>query len=314
MDLFTHLVVGTLFYNLLLKGIAFEYIFLASLFSVLPDLDVFIMPLRRFFKSNYLDHRAGSHSYIIGIIISAVIGGIYSGIMRKPFLIAWVIGMSFYGLHVSMDLLTTTKIPYLFPLSKKEHCFYVEKAGSLFTMINSVIFIILSMSLYAGSVEIFILRLMFNIYTAFFISYYVYRILSRVWFGSKLKDNQKYFPGVLPFQYTIYTNDLDENEISLSIEKKTHFSRNNMTININNVLDAEEMALFEKGMELCNKSYYYAKWTKLPIFIRDEESFSVRLFFLETMMRRRTMYVQFDFSTLSQQVINTNRDSGRIQS
>jgi membrane-bound metal-dependent hydrolase YbcI (DUF457 family) len=283
------------------------------LFSVLPDLDVFIMPLRRYIKSNYLDHRAGSHSYIIGIILSAIIGGIYSSITRKPFLIAWIIGISFYGLHVSMDLLTTTKIPYLFPLSKKEHYFYVEKAGSLFTMINSVIFIILSMSFYAGSVEIIILRTLFNIYTAFFILYYIYRIILRVWFGSKLDDNQKYFPGVLPFQYTIYSNDFDENEISLSIEKKSHFSRNNTTINIKSVLNAEEMALFEKGMEVCNENYYYAKWTKLPIFIRDDETLSVRLFFLETMMQRRTMYIQFDFNKASQQLTKINRDSGRIQ-
>ncbi|MHA2430722.1 MAG: metal-dependent hydrolase [Promethearchaeota archaeon] len=313
MDLFTHLVFGALMYILFLKEVTFEFIFLAIFFSVLPDLDIFITPLKRIFKSKYLDHRGGSHSYIVGIIISVIVGSIYSALTHRSFLISWIIGMVFYALHVSMDLLTTTKIPYLYPLSKKEYCFYAEKAGSLFTMVNSVILLILLGVLYHNSADIFLFRLLINLYTSFFIIYYLYRIISKACLSSKLKSNQKYLPGILPFYYTIYNNEIVENEISLSLERKFHFSKTKEIGNINTVLNTEEMVLFKKGMELCKANYYYAKWTVFPIFIRNEGIFSIKFFFLETMMRKRTMYIQFDFGTLTQQVIGFNRGSGRIQ-
>ncbi|MFX1461021.1 MAG: metal-dependent hydrolase, partial [Promethearchaeota archaeon] len=309
---FTHLVFGALMYILFLKEVTFDYIFLAIFMSVLPDLDIFITPLKRIFKSNYLEHRGGSHSYVIGIIISAIVSAIYSPLTQRPFLIAWIIGMVFYGLHVSMDLLTTTKIPYLYPLSKKEHSFYVEKAGSLFTMVNSVTFLIILGILFHSSADIFFFGLLINFYTWFFIVYYFYRIISKVWLSLNLKSNQKYLPGILPFSYTIYSNDIVENEISLSLERKFHFSKIKDMIKINTFLNTEELILFKKGIELCNANYYYAKWTVFPIFIRDEEIFSIKLFFLETMMRNRTMYVQFDFVMRTLQLIGFNRGSGKI--
>ncbi|MFX0019722.1 MAG: metal-dependent hydrolase [Promethearchaeota archaeon] len=312
MDLFTHLVFGALMYILFLKEVTFDYIFLAIFMSVLPDLDIFITPLKRIFKSNYLEHRGGSHSYVIGIIISAIVSAIYSPLTQRPFLIAWIIGMVFYGLHVSMDLLTTTKIPYLYPLSKKEHSFYVEKAGSLFTMVNSVTFLIILGILFHSSADIFFFGLLINFYTWFFIVYYFYRIISKVWLSLNLKSNQKYFPGILPFSYTIYSNDIVENEISLSLERKFHFSKIKDMVKIKTFLNTEEFILFKKGIELCNANYYYAKWTVFPIFIRDEEIFSIKLFFLETMMRNRTMYVQFDFVMRTLQLIGFNRGSGKI--
>lgn len=313
MDLFTHLVFGTLMYTLFLKEVTFEYIFLAIFFSVLPDLDIFITPLKRIFKSKYLDHRGGSHSYIIGIIISVIGGIIYSALTHRSFLISWIIGMVFYGLHVSMDLLTTTKIPYLYPLSKKEYSFYAEKAGSLFTMVNSVILLILLGVLYHNSADIFLFMLLIDFYTWFFIIYYLYRIISKAWLSSKLRSNQKYLPGILPFFYTIYNNEIVENKISLSLERKSHFSKTKEVANLNSALNSEEILLFKKGMELCKANYYYAKWTVFPIFIKNEGIFSIKFFFLETMMRNRTMYIQFDFGMLTQQIIGFNRGSGRIQ-
>jgi membrane-bound metal-dependent hydrolase YbcI (DUF457 family) len=155
MDFFTHTVFGALMYILFLKGVTFEYISIAILFSFLPDLDIFFTPLKRRFKSNYLEHRAGSHSYVIGIIIAAIISVVYSILTHKSFLIAFIIGTVFYGLHVTLDLLTTTKIPYLFPVSKKEYCFYIEKAGSSFTFMTSLIFLIIILILYHNSVPIF---------------------------------------------------------------------------------------------------------------------------------------------------------------
>jgi len=313
MDFFTHSVFGALMYILFLKEVTLEYFSIAIFFSVLPDLDIFLIPLKRIIKSNYLEHRGGSHSYIIGLIISALLSILFSNLMNKSYIIVWLIGATFYGLHVSMDLLTTTRIPYLFPLSKKEYCFYVEKAGSFFTMLNSVIFIILLSLIYYISSDILLIKLILNIYTYFFIIYYFYRIISKVWFSLNLKDNQKYLPGVLPFSYIVYNHDINENNISLRLERKYHFSKTKEIRNINFNLKTEEMTLFDKGIELLKTNYYYAKWTLFPIIDRNDGIFSIKFFFLETMMRKRTVYIQFDFGLLNHQLVGFNRGSGPIQ-
>jgi hypothetical protein len=246
--------------------------------------------------------------------MSALIGVINSIFMHRPFFIVWGVGILFYGLHISMDLLTTTKIPYLFPLSRKEHSFYIEKAGSFFTMINSLIFIVLLIFFQSFGADITSIRLLINFYTSFFIIYYFYRIVAKILISSNLNDNQKYFPGVLPIYYVIYNNDIVKNEISLTIERRAHFSKRIEIEKIETILDSEEMGFFEKGLELCTADYYFAKWTLFPTFNRNNGIFSVRFFFLETMMRKRTMYNQFDFAVPTQQLVSYNRGSGRIQS
>lgn len=299
-------------YLLFLKDVTLVYLIPAIFISILPDLDIFIQPLKRVFKSNYLEHRAGSHSYVVGVIISAIISGIYSLIMDQSFLIVWIIGSLFYGLHVSMDLLTTTKIPCFYPLSKKEYCFYVEKAGSMFTMLNSIGFIDLLILFYFLSADILVFRVVIDLYTFFFISYYFYRIISKVRLSSNLKGNQKYFPGVLPYYYTIYKHEIINNEISSSLERKSHFSKSKEIQNTKTLLTTGERSLFEKAKALCNANYYLAKWTMLPIFIRTDEVFSIRFYFLETLLRNRTMNVQYDFSIPNQQLIKVRQGYGSI--
>ena len=309
MDLFTHLVVGALTYLLFMRDITLEYLVMAVFFSVLPDLDIFLMPLKRIFKSKYLDHRGGSHSYIVGIIVTSIIGGLFFILRQRPFFIVWTIGSLFYGLHVSMDLLTTTRIPYLYPISRKERSFYIEKAGSFFTMLNSMIFLIGSMLIFIITVDLNVLRVFIDFYTIFFLIYYLYRISSKLWFSSSLTKNQKYFPGILPFFFNIFTKEIVENEITLSIVRKSHFSKNQEIFSNKTVLKDEEMVLFEQGIALCNKYYYFAKWTAVPIFIRKEGIFSIRFFFMETMMRKRTMFIQYDFDILTQEMISFKRSS-----
>jgi len=297
-------------YLLFMRDVTLDFLVIAIFFSVLPDLDVFLMPLKRIFKSNYFDHRGGSHSYIIGIIVASIFGGFFFILRQRPFLIVWIIGSLFYALHVSMDLLTTTRIPYLFPISRKERSFHVEKAGSFFTMVNSLIFLITSMLIYSISADIIALRSFIDFYTIFFLIYYFYRISSKLWFSSKLNKNQVYFPGVLPFFFVIFEKELVENTLSLSIVRKSYFSKNKEIFSSKTILTDEEMVFFEQGMALCNTYYYFAKWTAVPIFIRKEGVFSIRFFFIETMMRKRTMFIQYDFDILTRQMISFNRSSG----
>jgi membrane-bound metal-dependent hydrolase YbcI (DUF457 family) len=314
MDFFTHIVFGAIMYLLFLKEVTYDYLLLALFFAILPDLDIFIAPLRRMFKSNYLQHRSGSHSYIIGIIIAGIIGVIYSIFTEKSFIIVWIFGSIFYGIHVSLDLLTTTKIPCFYPISKKEYCFYVEKAGSSFTLLTSWMFITTLLIIYFYFPFLFLLLSAINIYTYFILSYYLYRILAKIWIKSRLKDNQKYFPGVLPFYFYIFEKCGTQNSLSVLIEKRSHFSKSKLIYKNNSTLDSVEMELFKRGIELRMKNYYYAKWTVVPIFLRNEGVFSIRFFFMEPMVRGRAMYIQYDFDLHSKQEIGYHQKFGRIQS
>jgi membrane-bound metal-dependent hydrolase YbcI (DUF457 family) len=313
MDFFTHMVFGALMYLLFLKEVTFDYFFLATFFALLPDLDVFIFPLRRVFKSNYLEHRSGSHSYIIGILISGIIGIIYSLLTQKPFIVVWVIGIIFYGIHVSLDLLTTTKIPCLYPISKREVCLYVEKAGSSFTLLTSWMFITTLLIIYFYFPDIFLLLSAINIYTYFILFYYLYRIISKTWINSHLEEKQKYFPGVLPIYYYIFEKEISQNTISILIEKKSHFSKSKLIYKNSSNLDSIEREFLKKGMELIRANYYYAKWTVLPIMHRDGEVLSTRFFFIEPMVRARAMYIQFDFDISTKQEIGRHQKFGRFQ-
>jgi hypothetical protein len=211
-----------------------------------------------------------------------------------------------------MDLLTTTKIPCFYPLSKKEYCFYIEKAGSFFTMINSMGFFNLLILLYVLRADMAIFRVVINLYTIFFMIYYLYRIISKVRISSKLPSNQKYFPGVLPFYFTIYNQEISDHEISLSLKRKSHFSEFREINNVKVGLKPEEMILIEKAKELCNANYYLAKWTMFPIIKKTDEIFSIKFFFLETLMRNRTMNVQYNFSAINQQLLEVRQGYGSI--
>lgn len=313
MDFFTHLVFGGLMYLLFLGEVTLDYFFLAIFFTILPDLDIFLAPLKKVLKSNYLEHRGGSHSYVIGIIISFIITGIRALLTQQPFIFAWIVGISFYGLHVSMDLLTTTKIPYLFPLSKKEYSFYIEKTGSFFTFINSIIFLILPIFIFRFFTEIFYIQLYINIYTSFFIIYYFYKIMSKLITSRTLDNNQKYLPGLLPFYFKLYNYEINGNEIVSSIEKKSHFSKKTEEIKIKATLNSQEKLFYDEAWKLNKKNYYFAKWTLFPTVIREEGIFTVRFFFLETMMRTRNMYIQYNFDLDTQAFIGVKQGSGHIQ-
>jgi len=312
MDIFTHLVFGALIYNLFLKEVTYDYLQYAIFIAVLPDLDVFIAPLKRVFKSNYLEHRSGSHSYVIGVIISAIIGAIYSIVTQQSFFVIWIIGIFFYGTHVSLDLLNTTKIPCFYPISKKEYCFYVEKAGSSFTLVTSVIFLIHFLIFYNPIPDLITLYLIINIWTYFMLIYYSYRILTKIWISSRLEENQKYFPGVLPFYYIIFEKEIVGDTISLHLEKKSHFSRSKLIYKNNATLLPQEMELLKEALRICMETYYYAKWTVLPIFFRNDNVFSIRFFFIEPMVRSRAMYNQFDFDKNTSRLIDNKQRYSHI--
>jgi len=314
MDIFTHLVVGALIYNLFLNKVTFDYLIYALFFAILPDLDIFLFPLRKKFKSNYLEHRSGSHSFVIGVILSSIIGAVYSFITNQSFYILLIIGIIFYSVHISLDLLNTTKIPCFYPLSKKEYCFYIEKAGSSFTLLTSLIFLISLLLINNFLPNTTFFALVINLYTFFTFAYYLYRIFTKIWINSHLRENQKYFPGVLPFYYVLFNKEIKDNKLSFCIEKKSHISGSKLIYKNEEILTPQEMDFFNDAMELCLKNYYFSKWTSLPVFLRNDGIFSARFYFLEPMVHSRAMYMQYDFDRKTAELIGQNQSFDRIKS
>ena len=312
MDIITHLVFGALMYILFFKGITFEYIIYAMFFAILPDLDIFLSPLKRYFKSNYLEHRSGSHSYVMGMIISAIIGIIISMVTHQSFLNLWIIGSIFYGIHISQDLLTTTKIPYFYPISKKEYCFYVEKAGSGFTLISSVILIITLIISYNITSDISLIFTIINIATYFMLIYYIYRIITKIWINNQLSEHQKYLPGVLPFNYLIFDISIENNKLMTSIEKKSYFSRSKIIYENKTSLTPRDMYIYKKGLELCMENYYFGKWTVLPELFKYDGVTTLKFFFLEPMIKARATYLKYEFDNNTEQLIGYDQSYGHI--
>ena len=314
MDLITHLVVGALVYIFTFQYFTPSFLFYALFFAILPDLDLLLSPLRRKLKSKYLEHRSGSHSYITGLLISAIIGSFYSIFTQQSFFMVWMIGMIFYGIHISLDLLNTTKIPCFFPISRKEYSFYVEKAGSSFTLLTSLIFIISLIFAFRFSQDASLATFMISFYGYFNLVYYSYRIFTKIAIASRLSDNQKYLPGILPTTYYIFEREIRNNAFSFSLIKKSHIAREKVLYKNHDALNPVEEILFKKSLDICKENYYFAKWTFLPIFLHNDEIFSVRLFFIEPLIHSRAMYVQFDFNIYSEELLASDQSFGRLTS
>ena len=59
---------------------------------------------------------------------------------------------------------------------------------------------------------------------------------------------------------------------------------------------------------MCNEDYYRNKWTKIPIINRENNHFSIKFYFLETMMNGRTMNLSYNYD------FNNGRYEESIQS
>ncbi|UYP47343.1 hypothetical protein NEF87_003628 [Candidatus Lokiarchaeum ossiferum] len=313
MDLFTHAVVAALLYGTFGGDVMSEYYLFGILFAILPDFDLFLTPLKKIFKADYLEHRGGSHSYIIGLGVALIGSIIFSVVFSKSFFLTWILGSLFYGLHISMDLLTTTLIPIFYPISKKEYSFYVEKAGSMFTMVSSVIIASIGFIVYQfTSIDLF--RLYNGISLLLFIGYYGYRSILRRKITSKLVDTQKYFPGVLPHHYYVYNFHLSDKNIELNLEKGTRSSSRLIYLEEKWDFTPQEMKFYEEALHRCNDDYYRKKWTKIPKIVRDGDSFQIRFSFLETMMNGRSMARIYHFNLKTEKLFKISQNYERIYS
>jgi len=119
-------------------------------------------------------------------------------------------------------------------------------------------------------------------------------------------------PGILPIYYLIYESELSENHITVKLNKNSLITKNLPIADFETDFSGNEYKLYQKALEMCNEDYYRNKWTKFPIISRENNHFSIRFYFLETMMNGRTMNLIFNYDYGNECYEESIQSYGRI--
>ena len=119
---------GTLPCFLLLGKISPEAIILLWVMAIFPDIDIFIEPFIKKRNLYFLSHKAASHSYIIGIVITGIISALISYFRGVQFAEIWIAGFIGFSIHVSLDFFGASKVPIFYPFSKMEFRIIADRA------------------------------------------------------------------------------------------------------------------------------------------------------------------------------------------
>ncbi len=302
MDLFSHFFIGVLFGIFAINNLSLdpEYIYILGLMVILPDLDIIFQPLKKKFNSYYLAHKSASHSYVIALIISALIALIFSLLTDALFLWAWIVGFLGYGLHITLDLLTTSKIPALYPISKKEYRFAIDRAINPFLAMISGAFLLIFRILGRINADWNIFVILAYIFSGIYIFNFTYRIMLKLWVKSS-HPGGNFIPGLIPFIYNIYEVQDIEDYVSFKLTKKKHLSsQNHVVMEIMIKKGTREMELYNKARLIGLEYRFFSKWEYIiPIIKEEEEIITIMLCLAESMANNRgyMVYVKLNKNT-----------------
>lgn len=304
MDFFSHYLIGIIVSIFTLNELSFSIVLYASVMSVLADFDIILAPLQLIIKSNLLAHKGISHSFFYGAIFTAFTGIIFSIITREPFFLAWLIGFLFYSMHNIFDFLTASKIPIFYPFSKKRYRFFIDRAINIFLATISGSIILFYFIIFFLLPTLFFSTLVYYIF-GFYVVYFTYRIITKIWLQFNLPYNQSYIPGILPFTYLIYENKKTEKNESYKLIKKFQFrSKNSNLIESEINLFSNEMKLFEKAVGLSKKYSFFSKWEYIvPIIKKDGSNIIMILFLAESFTSSHVYSLKIEFNVVTNKII-----------
>jgi len=284
MDFFSHLLIGVLTSLVTLNKLAPEYIILAAIMAILPDMDLFLIPVQKLTKSYYLSHRGGSHSYIIGLMISPIIAILFTEIYGGPFFMYLFIGFMFYSLHVTLDLITTSKIPIFYPISKKEYRYNVERAVNPLLMLTSFLVIHFFISLHNQEVPWIVQFTFRNVFFLLYYFYLGYKLLTKLWIQSQLPKDSFYIPGIFPLVFYIYNVHNQSDKITFRLIKGVQLIPLKVQI-LEYIIEthSNKMNYYEKARAISKNYRFFSKWEAVfPIIKENEEKIVVILFLAES--------------------------------
>ena len=224
MDIFTHTLMGTLPCFLLLGKISPEAIILLWIMAIFPDADIFIEPFTKKWNLYYLSHKAASHSYVIGIIITGIFSAPVSLLRVVPFIEIWIAGAIGYSIHISLDFFGASKVPIFYPFSKKEFRIIADRAINPLLGLFSGINLLILLGYYFISPYYHVFMELTSFYLIVYFAYFGTRLMLRLIIQLLLPKESHYIPGFIPFFYLIYTQNSSEEDIKFNLDKKFAFS------------------------------------------------------------------------------------------
>ncbi|HEY0088621.1 MAG TPA: metal-dependent hydrolase [Candidatus Lokiarchaeia archaeon] len=314
MDFISHFFLGFLISALTVNFFGLNFFIFASIMSIVPDFDVFLHPLSKRKKNYFLSHRGGSHSYVIGLMISPIAGGIFYLVTNQNYFLAVIVAFIFYAIHVTFDLFTTSKIPIFFPLSKKEYRLSVDRAVNsillMFSTTNVAIFLIL----YFICRRAYYSAILWIVYFIMYSTYFIYKIITRIWVEYKLPENCEFIPGVLPFVYFIYGSYIKDNCNVFRLTKKFQFTSKKKKIAENSVkMDSKENFYFEKAKHISKEYRFFQKWNAIiPIIQTNKDTVEVTLFLAESYVNGVAYSVKVVFNKNNSEIIQIYNGFNKI--
>lgn len=314
MDFISHFFLGFLISALTVNFFGLDFFIFAAIMSMAPDFDVFLHPLSKRKKNYFLSHRGGSHSYIIGLMISPIAGGIFYLVTNQNFFLAVIIAFIFYAIHLTFDLFTTSKIPIFYPFSKKEYRLSVDRAVNSFLLLFSTMNVAIFLILYFIWPRAYYSAILWIVYFIIYFTYFTCKIITRIWIEFKLPENCAYIPGVLPFVYFIYESYIKDNCNVFHLTKKFQFTSKRKMIVENTVKnDSEEMIYFEKTKQISKEYRFFLKWNAIiPIIQTNKDTVDVTLFLAESYVNGIAYSVKVVFNKNNSEVIQIYNGFNKI--
>ncbi|MFX1420171.1 MAG: metal-dependent hydrolase [Promethearchaeota archaeon] len=272
MDIFTHMFMGVLAGIFTLTILSPEAIIFMWVMTFFLDFDVFLEPLQKIRKMYFLSHKAGSHSYIIGLIFTGIVSLIISVIRHGSFFEIWLAGFIGYSIHVSLDFFAASKIPIFYPISKKEFRIMADRAvNPLLAVFSGINLLVLITCFYTKPYYQLFLDLAF-FYLFMYLTYFGIRVFLRIVIQLQLPKNHKYIPGFLPFFYLIYEKNISDDAITFKLGKRSIFSVKRKDLINQNVLKASnEWELYEITKKVSQEYRFFHKWSLIIPFFREKE-------------------------------------------
>ncbi|MHA1672512.1 MAG: metal-dependent hydrolase [Promethearchaeota archaeon] len=307
MDSFTHIMVGIVVYGLIpivKDPIVFYFaVFMASL----PDLDVLLTPLQKKFQSYYLTHRGGSHSIVIGILVAALFAFPLWIFSHYSFLFLWGLGWGFYSLHLGLDLLTMSSIPFLYPFSRKEFKFRCERSVNIYLMVTSGLNFILFVILSALDGSFFLCLWWYIVMSILYGGYILHRIILKIWISKGLTPTQQFLPDLVPGAYGIYQNQVRDHHREYTIKHRALLFPSPLSPITQQIpLEGLEADLISIALKQAQNYRFFQKWEAIVPYIipiPDQNRIRVVIILGESLSPKFAYFYLGEFDLESRQIL-----------
>ncbi|MFX0007625.1 MAG: metal-dependent hydrolase [Promethearchaeota archaeon] len=305
MDSFTHFLIGLLISAFTLNQFGFAIVIYMAIMAITPDFDVIFESFKFIRRNKNLAHKGVSHSYVFAVGITAIIGAIFSFFTQIAFLYVWPLGFLFYSLHITLDFLAASKTPIFYPISKKKYRFFIDRAIN-FNMLLISIGIMLSYVIIFFVWPTFNLILYSYFVSGFYIFYFLWRIIMKVYFKVNLPSSHRFIPGITPFTYYIYSTKRKNEEQHFRLVKKSIFTSNSkILIDTTLKLNSIQTIFYEKSLLLAEKYSFFSKWEdRIPFITEFDNTISVTILLAESYYRNSGYGLKVNFNKTTNEIIN----------